>query len=167
MFDLIPRALSEWDEWMSAPFWVQLLLCVAFDLIKKETTPCNCFLSLSFSHSNYQQIQHLGYAGHEIATESISQQLGLQDKGYEEWVGEMIGMREILRHFANVSVNDVVGMRAPFLKPGRNTQYKVSTETPTQILYMYTPHMEKNCSKCCANWLAIIVAALELFLRIE
>lgn len=77
------------------------------------------------SYSNYQQIQHLGYAGHEIATESISQQQGLQDKGYEEWVGEMIGMREILRNFANVSVNDVVGMRAPFLKPGRNTQYKV------------------------------------------
>lgn len=43
----------------------------------------------------------------------------------------MIGMREILRHFANVSVNDVVGMRAPFLKPGRNTQYKVSTYTHT------------------------------------
>lgn len=43
----------------------------------------------------------------------------------------MIGMREILRHFANVSVNDVVGMRAPFLKPGRNTQYKVSTHTHT------------------------------------
>jgi len=90
-------------------------------------------LSVCFC-SNYQQIQHLGYAGHEIATESISQQLGLQDKGYEEWVGEMIGMREILRHFANVSVNDVVGMRAPFLKPGRNTQYKVSSLIP-----LYTP----------------------------
>ena len=79
-----------------------------------------------FHYSNYQQIQHLAHAGHEIATQSISQQQGLQDKGYEEWVGEMIGMREILRHFSNVSVNDVVGMRAPFLKPGRNTQYKVS-----------------------------------------
>lgn len=38
----------------------------------------------------------------------------------------MIGMREILFHFANVSSNAVVGMRAPFLKPGRNTQYSVS-----------------------------------------
>lgn len=36
------------------------------------------------------------------------------------------GMREILKHFANVSTNDVVGMRAPYLKPGRNAQYKVS-----------------------------------------
>jgi hypothetical protein len=52
-------------------------------------------------------------------------QQGLQDKGYEEWVGEMIGMREILRHFANVSNSEINGMRAPFLKPGRNTQYKV------------------------------------------
>lgn len=52
-------------------------------------------------------------------------QQGLQDKGYEEWVGEMVGMREILKNFANVSKGEVVGMRAPFLKPGRNTQYKV------------------------------------------
>lgn len=37
----------------------------------------------------------------------------------------MVGMREILRHFSNVSKSEVVGMRAPFLKPGRNTQYKV------------------------------------------
>jgi hypothetical protein len=53
-------------------------------------------------------------------------QQGLQDKGYEEWVGEMIGMREILRQFSNISKSDVVGMRAPYLKPGRNTQYEVS-----------------------------------------
>lgn len=76
-------------------------------------------------NSNYQQIQSLAADQHEIATETISLQQGLQDKGYEEWVGEMIGMREILRHFANVSSNDVVGMRAPYLKPGRNAQYKV------------------------------------------
>lgn len=37
----------------------------------------------------------------------------------------MIGMREILRHFSNVSNTEINGMRAPFLKPGRNTQYKV------------------------------------------
>lgn len=75
--------------------------------------------------SNYHMIQTLASEGHEIGVETISLQQGLQDKGYEEWVGEMIGMREILRHFSNVTTNDIVGMRAPFLKPGRNTQYKV------------------------------------------
>lgn len=87
--------------------------------------------------SNYQQIQTLAYAGHEIATETISTQTGLQDKGYEEWVGEMIGMREILRHFANVTANDIVGMRAPYLKPGRNTQYKVGVYFILCELYVY------------------------------
>lgn len=52
-------------------------------------------------------------------------QKGLHDKGYEEWVAEMIGMREILVNFANLTKSDIVGMRAPFLKPGRNTQYEV------------------------------------------
>lgn len=60
----------------------------------------------------------------------------------------MIGMREILRHFANVSVNDVVGMRAPFLKPGRNTQYKVSAQPPHTYSIWYTriciPHTWKR-----------------------
>jgi len=58
-------------------------------------------------------------------------QKGLHDKGYEEWVAEMIGMREILVNFANLTKSDIVGMRAPFLKPGRNTQYEVF------ILFIY------------------------------
>lgn len=61
----------------------------------------------------------------QIATGTVSQQQGLQDKGYEEWAGEIIGMRDILKKFANVSRAEIVGTRAPFLKPGRNTQFKV------------------------------------------
>ncbi|KAK7862343.1 hypothetical protein R5R35_011571 [Gryllus longicercus] len=80
---------------------------------------------VSHEYSNYLMIQKLAHEGHEIATETISLQQGLQDKGYEEWVGEMIGMRKILTHFANISKSDINGMRAPYLKPGRNTQYEV------------------------------------------
>lgn len=94
--------------------------------------------------SNYQQIQTLAWEGHEIATETISLQQGLQDKGYEEWVGEMIGMREILYHFANVSTNSVVGMRAPFLKPGRNTQYSVSLSPSPSKSCHRLPHQMYN-----------------------
>jgi len=46
----------------------------------------------------------------------------------------MIGMREILVNFANLTKSDIVGMRAPFLKPGRNTQYEVFN---VFILFMY------------------------------
>lgn len=52
-------------------------------------------------------------------------QKGLEDKPYDDWVDEMIGMREILKTFSNIAEKDVVGMRAPYLKPGRNTQFKV------------------------------------------
>lgn len=34
-------------------------------------------------------------------------------------------MREILQNFANVSKDDILGMRAPHLKPGYNTQFEV------------------------------------------
>lgn len=51
----------------------------------------------------------------------------------------MIGMREILRHFANISRSDIVGMRAPFLKPGRNTQYEV-------IGFTCTIHLSNLCN---------------------
>lgn len=37
------------------------------------------------------------------------------------------------RQFSNVTANDVVGMRAPYLKPGRNTQYKVCKLLFTEI----------------------------------
>ncbi|KAK9870336.1 hypothetical protein WA026_006421 [Henosepilachna vigintioctopunctata] len=96
---------------------------------KKRQNPNGCDIKgtffISHEYSNYQMIQKLASDGHEIATETISLQSGLQDKGYEEWVGEMVGMREILKHLSNISKSEVVGMRAPFLKPGRNTQYKV------------------------------------------
>ncbi|XP_057341564.1 chitin deacetylase 1 [Microplitis mediator] len=91
--------------------------------------PNNCPLKgtffISHEYCNYNMVQSLAHDGHEIATETISLQKGLEDKGYEEWAGEMIGMREILRHFSNISINEISGMRAPYLKPGRNTQYKV------------------------------------------
>lgn len=90
-------------------------------------SPSHLFFFFTFLPmlSNYQYIQNLSFHGHEVAVEGISLQQGLQDKGFEEWVGEMVGMREILRHFSSIQNSDVNGMRAPFLKPGRNTQYKV------------------------------------------
>ncbi|KAK0095813.1 hypothetical protein PV326_007319 [Microctonus aethiopoides] len=94
-----------------------------------RVNPNNCPLKgtffISHEYCNYNMVQSLAHDGHEIATETISLQKGLEDKGYEEWVGEMIGMREILNRFANITRSEVTGMRGPYLKPGRNTQYKV------------------------------------------
>jgi len=91
--------------------------------------PNNCPIHGTFfiahEYSNYQLIQQLHHDGHEIGTYSISHRKNFEDLSYEDWVQEQIGMREILQNFANVSKDDILGMRAPHLKPGYNTQFEV------------------------------------------
>ncbi|KAL5245054.1 hypothetical protein ACI65C_012464 [Semiaphis heraclei] len=96
---------------------------------QNKKNPNGCLIKgtffISHEYCDYNMVQEVAHRGHEIAVETVSLQKGLHDKGYEEWVAEMIGMREILVNFANLTKSDIVGMRAPFLKPGRNTQYEV------------------------------------------
>lgn len=70
-------------------------------------------------------IQRLHHEGHELAVDTISSAKGLETESYEKWAQEMIGMKMILGKFSNVSGEDIIGMRAPYLKPGRNAQYEV------------------------------------------
>jgi len=60
----------------------------------------------------------------------FSHRKNLETLGYEDWVQEQIGMREILKNFANISKDDIFGMRAPHLKPGKNAQYEVKQLSP-------------------------------------
>ena len=94
--------------------------------------PNNCPITGTFfvahEYTNYQMVQQLhydgeqqisqirlatvfdniallfaGFAGHEIATYSVSHRKNFENLVYEDWVQEQIGMREILHNFANVS----------------------------------------------------------------
>lgn len=62
---------------------------------------------------------------HYIIKFDCSTAKGLENESYEKWAQEMIGMKEILGKFANITGEDIIGMRAPYLKPGRNAQYEV------------------------------------------
>lgn len=94
-----------------------------------RTNPNGCPIRgtffISHEYSNYEQIQRLHYEGHELAVETISVAKGLESASYETWAQEMIGMKEILNKFSNITGEDIIGMRAPYLKPGRNAQYEV------------------------------------------
>jgi len=94
-----------------------------------RTNPNGCPIRgtffISHEYSDYEQIQRLHYEGHELATETITTQKGLQREGYDTWAQEMVGIREILGKFANISSEDIIGMRAPYLTPGKNAQYEV------------------------------------------
>jgi len=97
--------------------------------LPNRTNPNSCPIRgtffISHEYSDYAQIQRLHYEGHEIAVGTISSERGLELQDYERWASEMIGMREILGRFANISGEDIIGMRAPYLKPGRNSQYEI------------------------------------------
>jgi len=97
--------------------------------IANRTNPNGCPIRgtffISHEYGNYEHIQRLHYEGHEIAVETISTEKGLESQGYDRWSQEMVGMREIIGKFSNISGEDIIGMRAPYLKPGRNAQYEV------------------------------------------
>ncbi|KAG7174657.1 putative chitin deacetylase 1-like 1 [Homarus americanus] len=51
----------------------------------------------------------------------------------EELEQEMEGTRRIIDHFANITDNSVIGMRAPFLRVGGNNQFRMMEKV--QLLY--------------------------------
>lgn len=74
-----------------------------------------------------------------------SQRENFDELNYADWTNEEIGMREILKNFANISKDDILGMRAPQLRPGRNAQYEVgiTKQTGFKISSSTTIHQTK------------------------
>ena len=49
----------------------------------------------------------------------------LYKKNTTAWVNELVGMRKILEDQAEISEDEILGVRAPGLTPGFNAQYEV------------------------------------------
>lgn len=91
---------------------------------------------VSHEYTSYAQIHWLAAQNHEIGLHSISHrlpELWWTDKAnYSDWVEEMIGMREILLQLTNINGDtpvikreDMVGMRAPYIKPGGDNMFQM------------------------------------------
>ncbi|XP_049833066.1 uncharacterized protein LOC126274364 isoform X4 [Schistocerca gregaria] len=99
------------------------------DLFEKgRRNPNGCDIAATFyvSHewTDYGQVQDLYAAGHEIATHSVSHSFGEQFS-QKKWSKEIGGQREILAQYGGVRLEDVRGMRAPFLAIGGNKMFKM------------------------------------------
>ncbi|RWS31634.1 Chitin binding Peritrophin-A domain containing protein 10-like protein [Leptotrombidium deliense] len=113
-----------------------------FVTTQSKLNPNGCGVKATFfinhEYSNYAEIQWLATQGHEIGIHSITHrlpELWWTDKAnYSEWAEEIIGMREILLKFANggattngvLSRENVVGMRAPYVKPGGDAMFEMA-----------------------------------------
>ncbi|XP_011305618.1 uncharacterized protein Cda5 isoform X1 [Fopius arisanus] len=103
------------------------------DLFEKgRKNPNGCPISATFyvSHewTDYSQVQNLYATGHEIASHTVSHSFGEQFSA-RKWAREIAGQREILAAYGGVKLEDVRGMRAPFLSVGGNNMFKMLWET--------------------------------------
>ena len=101
-------------------------------MFKNLTNPNGCEAQGTFfllhDYMNYHDVMSLREAGHEMAVSSISDDKSLYLKNYTAWTEELAGMRRILQLQAEVAEEEVLGARAPGLKPGYNTQYEVMVD---------------------------------------
>ncbi|XP_076247083.1 chitin deacetylase-like 5 [Calliopsis andreniformis] len=103
------------------------------DLFEKgRKNPNGCPISATFyvSHewTDYSQVQNLYAAGHEMASHTVSHSFGEQFS-QRKWAREVAGQREILSAYGGVKLEDVRGMRAPFLSVGGNNMFKMLWDT--------------------------------------
>nr|XP_032529041.1 uncharacterized protein LOC116779016 isoform X4 [Danaus plexippus plexippus] len=99
------------------------------DLFEKgRVNPNGCPITATFyvSHewTDYSQVQNLYSAGHEMASHTVSHSFGEQFS-QKKWNREVGGQREILAAYGGVKLDDVRGMRAPFLSVGGNKMFKM------------------------------------------
>uniref|UniRef100_A0A1B0DKW5 NodB homology domain-containing protein n=2 Tax=Phlebotomus papatasi TaxID=29031 RepID=A0A1B0DKW5_PHLPP len=99
------------------------------DLFEKgRVNPNGCPITATFyvSHewTDYSQVQNLYADGHEMASHTVSHSFGEQFS-QKKWTREVAGQREILAAYGGVKLEDVRGMRAPFLSIGGNKMFKM------------------------------------------
>ncbi|KAK7866559.1 hypothetical protein R5R35_010407 [Gryllus longicercus] len=97
-----------------------------FETGRKNANGCPISATFYVSHewTDYSHVQNLYAGGHEIASHSISHSFGEQFS-QKKWTREIGGQREILAAYGGVKLEDVRGMRAPFLAIGGNKMFKM------------------------------------------
>ncbi|KAG4072799.1 hypothetical protein HA402_009622 [Bradysia odoriphaga] len=97
-----------------------------FERGRKNPNGCPITATFYVSHewTDYGQVQSLYADGHEMASHTVSHSFGEQFS-QKKWTREVAGQREILAAYGGVKLNDVRGMRAPFLSVGGNKMFKM------------------------------------------
>ncbi|GFY41057.1 chitin-binding type-2 domain-containing protein [Trichonephila inaurata madagascariensis] len=102
-------------------------------LNKSRTNPNGCPIKgtffVSHEYTSHFHLQKFFADGHEVAVHSISNRSPEEwwaKASYEDYAEEMVGQREILHKFANISRESLLGMRVPYLHPGGNDMMAVA-----------------------------------------
>jgi len=87
---------------------------------------------VSHQYTNYAMVQKLWNKGHEIAVHSIThrgpEEWWGQNATIEDWFDEMVGQANIINRFGGVDMEDIRGLRVPYLSVGWNRQFLMMRE---------------------------------------
>lgn len=86
---------------------------------------------VSHEYTDYQMVQELYAAGHEIASHSISHRQPAawwEWATYDDWKAEIEGQRQMIAEWANIPKWQIRGMRAPYLQVGGNAQFQMISD---------------------------------------
>ncbi|XP_074599997.1 uncharacterized protein LOC141854276 [Brevipalpus obovatus] len=97
-----------------------------FDNKRKNPNGCPLLGTFYVSHewTDYGHVQTLYSKGHEMASHGVTHSFG-EKFSKNQWHKEVTGQREILHLYGGVKLEDVRGMRAPFLQIGGNKMFEV------------------------------------------
>jgi len=101
------------------------------DLINPNGCSIKGTFFVSHKYTNYSAVQDLHRKGHEIGVFSVTRRDDAQywtEGSYDDWLAEMAGARLIIERFANITDGSVIGVRAPYLRVGGNTQFQMMND---------------------------------------
>lgn len=87
---------------------------------------------LTHQSTDYTLAHQYWSQGHEIATHSITHRTNTtywQTMVEDDWIEEIGGMKEMIGMYANIPIDDVIGMRSPFLQGGGDEQFQMMFDT--------------------------------------
>ena len=87
-----------------------------------ETKHVKFTIFLKHEYTDYYYVKSLYKAGHEIALSSVTGS-SLEHKSSADWTTEIRSLKGILKKFADIPEEEIIGIRAPNAKPAGNDQF--------------------------------------------
>ncbi|KAK9709013.1 Chitin binding Peritrophin-A domain [Popillia japonica] len=102
------------------------------DLQNPNGCPISATFFVSHQYNNYHQTQKLWNQKHEIGIHSIThrgpENWWSENATIEDWYDEMIGEANILHEYSKIRLEEIRGVRVPFLSVGWNRQFLMMKE---------------------------------------
>ncbi|GAV07219.1 hypothetical protein RvY_17087 [Ramazzottius varieornatus] len=95
--------------------------------------PIRATFFLSHRWTDYSHVQNLYAMGHEIALRGVALTGDEANATYENFAEDIVALQQIAKNFADVRPEDVVGMRAPYLKTEGDDQFLAAYDS--KLLY--------------------------------